>query len=468
MPTAACEYRAKQVSMLRAMNHKHLTEPSFGEDLQTLSQSLNGHDPHGHVSTTLRELLRNWRRNCKLPVSLVKHLAQARVRAHQAWDAARKADDFTIFAPALSEMVSLKREEGNLLAGGGDPYEALLDEYEPGARVHALAELFETLRKPLVDLVARLAEAPRKPDASILQRYCCLNGQRELSHYVAESIGFDFGRGRLDETSHPFCSNLGPDDCRILSRYDEHWFPAGLFGTMHEAGHGIYEQGLRSDWYGLPPGSYVSLGIHESQSRLWENQVGRSLAFWNWLLPQAKQWLGPSLADCTAYDLHAAVNFVQPSLVRVEADEATYNLHIIIRFELEKALVAGDLQVVDLPTAWDDAYESYLGIRSPSAADGVLQDVHWGAGLFGYFPTYTLGSLAAAQLFAAAEREIGNLDEQFEQGNFRGLKDWLWRNIHRHGLCYTGAQLIENATGSPLSATPFLSSLQIRYDAVYR
>ncbi|MGV3484378.1 MAG: carboxypeptidase M32 [Planctomycetaceae bacterium] len=468
MPSLACDYRAKQVATIRAINHSHLTEPAYGENLQMLWQSLDGHEPSGVVATTLRELHRHWQRNCRLPVSLVKHLANTRVRAHQAWESARTANDFGVFAPHLSEMVALKREEGSLLAEGGDAYEALLQDYEPGAKVQAIADLFASLRGPLVDLVARLSDLPRRPDVSPLQRPCSLEGQKQLSRFVAESIGFDFKRGRLDETSHPFCTTLGPNDCRILTRYDEHWFPAGLFGTLHEAGHGIYEQGLRTDWYGLPPGSYASLGIHESQSRLWENQVGRSLSFWKWLLPRTKPFLGESLAGYTPQQIHAAVNQVQPSLIRVEADEATYNLHIIIRFELEKRLLSGELQVADLPAAWNEAYRCALGIEVPSAADGVLQDVHWSAGLFGYFPTYTIGNLAAAQLFEAAKTELGPLGEQFENGDFQPLKDWLWRQIHRHGCCYSGDQLILNATQAPLSTTALLTSLRTRYDAIYR
>jgi len=467
MPIGGGDYRVTQVSMLRAMVHSHLTEPRFGEQLRELMPTINGEDEHSDIATTVRLLLRDWERDSKLPVDLVKRISQATVRGQQVWDAARKADDFNAFAPALQEIVELKREEGNLLATGGDPYEALVDEYEPGAKIESLNAVFESLRGPMVALVAKLQEAPRQPNVAILQRHFPIDGQRQLSRYVAESIGFDFGRGRLDETSHPFCTSLGPNDCRILSRYDEHWLPAGLYGTMHEAGHGMYDQGLRSDWHGLPPGSYVSLGIHESQSRLWENQVGRSEAFWTWLLPKAKQLLGASLADCSVDDLHFAVNAVRPSLIRVEADEATYNLHIIIRFELEKALISGELRVADLPLAWDDAYEQYLGIRSPSAADGVLQDVHWSAGLFGYFPTYTLGNLASAQLFQTAQSELGDLNSQLERGEFGGLLGWLRSNIHCYGRCFSGAQLIENATKMPLSAKSLLDSLQNRYARLY-
>lgn len=467
MPIAAGDYRATQVSTLRAMTHSHLTDPRFGESLQSLENAIATEEPHSDVASTVRELLRDWKRNSKLPVDLVERLSKATVRGQQVWDASRKADDFSKFAPALSEIVALKREVGTLLAEGGDAYEALVDEYEPGAKVSDLAAVFESLRDPLVELVAKLGDAPRQPKIEILQRHFPIDAQRKLSRYVAESVGFDFRRGRLDETSHPFCTSLGPDDCRILSRYDEHWLPAGLFGTMHEAGHGMYDQGLRHDWHGLPPGSYVSLGIHESQSRLWENQVGRSLPFWKWLYPEAKKLLGASLDGVSVDDLHFAVNAVRPSLIRVEADEATYNLHIIIRFELEKAMVGGELVVADLPAAWNDAYQRYLGIRPPSAANGVLQDVHWSAGLFGYFPTYTLGNLASAQLYAAADSEINGLNQQIESGDFTELLQWLRQRIHCHGRNFTGAELIKNATGQEMSAEPLLASLRGRYERLY-
>jgi carboxypeptidase Taq len=475
MPIQGSEYRATQVSTLRAMCHTHLTDPSYGEQLQILAQKLpetsdskhGSLNQHGDVACTIRGLLRDWQRNCKLPVELVRRTSEATVRGQQLWDKARKADDFHAFAPALGNIIELKREAGTLLADGGDAYEALVDEYEPGADVKSLAKVFESLRDPLIELVARLQQSSRQPNIGLLQRSHSTDGQRKLSRFVAEAVGFDFSRGRLDETSHPFCTNLGPNDCRILSRYDQHWLPAGLFGTLHEAGHGMYDQGLRTQWYGLPPGSYVSLGIHESQSRLWENQVGRSLAFWKWLLPIAKPMLGGSLDDCSVEEMHFAVNAVRPSLIRVEADEATYNLHIIIRFELEQALMAGELEVGDLPAAWDEAYERYLGVRAPSAADGVLQDVHWSAGLFGYFPTYTLGNLASAQLFSAAERDLGPLSLAMERGEFGGLLGWLRDRIHRHGRCFTGSELIKNATNSELSAEPLLESLRSRYAELY-
>jgi carboxypeptidase Taq len=419
-------------------------------------------DPHGDTVATIRELHRDWIRDCKLPDELVEKTAEARIRGQQSWDAARKADDFSSFRDTLSRLIELKREAGERLAEATDlaPYEALLDEYEPGARVADLQNVFGDLRQSLVELIARIGDAPNQPNVSILQQTFNIDQQRRFSRMVAQQIGFDFQRGRLDETSHPFCTTLGPSDCRILTRFESNWLPSGIFGTMHEAGHGMYEQGLRGDWFGTPPGSYSSLGIHESQSRLWENQVGRSLSFWQWLYPQAQQAFTPNLDQTSLDDFHFAINAVRPNLIRVEADEASYNLHIIIRFDLERELIEGSLSVDDLPEAWNDRYEKDLGVRPPTDADGVLQDVHWSAGLFGYFPTYTLGNLVSAQLFDSACRDLGDLDADFLQGNFVPLLNWLRTNVHQYGRCYSGNELVAQATGSSLSAEHLVDYLK--------
>jgi carboxypeptidase Taq len=342
-----------------------------------------------------------------------------------------------------------------------------LDEYEPDARVEDLSPVFSDLKTRLTALIAEIADAPRQPNLDLLRQSVPIESQRRFSRDVAEWVGFDFARGRLDETSHPFCTTLGPKDCRILSRFEENWFPGGLYGTLHEAGHGMYEQGLRSDWFGLPPGSYVSLGIHESQSRLWENQVGRSKAFWTWLHPKMVEIAPPAFGDASLDELYFAINQVSPSLIRVEADEATYNLHILIRFELEQALISGDLPVDELPSAWNQQYRDCLGVQALSDNDGVLQDVHWSAGLFGYFPTYTLGNLAAAQLFDAAKDQIDHLDDHFSRGEFAPLLDWLQMNVHRHGRCYTGTELVENASGKPLSSDHLMNYLEEKLRPLY-
>ena len=469
MPIAAGEYRASQVSTLRALVHQRRTDNRYGEQLQALMEEVAGEDPHGEAAATVRGLHRDWLRDKKLPTALVEKTAEATVLGQQTWDAARKADDFSMFRDALAHVIDLKREAGQRLCEGTDltVYEALLDEYEPDARVDHIQSVFEEVRRPLVTLIAAAKDAPNQPDTAALERTYNMQDQRDFSHMVAEEVGFDFDRGRLDETSHPFCTTLGPNDCRILTRFDPHWLPAGLFGTLHEAGHGMYEQGLRTEWFGLPPGSYVSLGIHESQSRLWENQVGRSRPFWEWLYPKTQEAFTPQLDEISLDTFHFAINTIRPSLIRVEADEATYNLHIIIRFDLEQQLIDGSLSVDDLPEAWNTRYESDLGVRPPSDADGVLQDVHWSAGLIGYFPTYTLGNLAAAQLFDAASTQIGDLDSLFARGEFRPLLDWLRERIHFDGRCYSGNELVERASGTPLSATHLVNYLKSKLEPLY-
>jgi carboxypeptidase Taq len=469
LPAAAGEYRAAQISKLRAMTHQIRTHASYGEDLQRLTDDVSDEDPHGDVAATIRGLYRDWKRERTLPTDLVQRTAEATVRGQQTWDAARTANDFGMFRDLLDNVIDLKREAGQRISEGTDrtPYEALLDEYEPDARVDELQKVFDNVRASLVELIARIADAPKQPDTSVIQRTFNISDQRDFSHGVAENVGFDFDRGRLDETSHPFCTTLGPNDCRILTRYDPHWIPSGLFGTLHEAGHGLYEQGLRGDWFGLPPGSYASLGIHESQSRLWENQVGRSRSFWQWLYGDLQQTFSPELDQVSLDTFHFAVNAIRPSLIRVEADEATYNLHILIRFDLERQLIDETLSVDDLPDAWNARYESDLGVCPSSPAEGVLQDVHWSAGLIGYFPTYTLGNLAAAQLFEAAQTQIGDLDQMMARGEFRPLLDWLRERIHYFGRCYSSAELVERATGSELTADSLISYLKSKLEPLY-
>jgi carboxypeptidase Taq len=469
MPAAAGEFRAIQVSTLRGLAHRIRTAGQYAEDLQRLHETAADEDPHGDQAATIRGLFRDWDRDRKLPTELVERVSQATVRGGQRWDAARKAEDYTIFRDSLATIIELKRQVGERLREGTalTAYETLLDEYEPDARVDRLEQIFDELRQPLVELVARLADAPRQPDTAAIRGAYSIERQHEFSRRVAQCIGFDFDRGRLDETAHPFCTTLGPNDCRILTRYDSQWLPSGLFGTMHEAGHGMYEQGLRREWFGLPPGSPVSLGIHESQSRLWENQVGRSRAFWQWLYPETQRWFAPQLDGVSLDDFHFAINAVRPSLIRVEADEVTYNLHIILRFDLERKLIDGSLSVTDLPEAWNDRYHRDLGVRPASAAEGVLQDVHWSAGLFGYFPTYTLGNLAAAQLFRAADQQLDDLPAQFASGQFQPLREWLREKIHCPGRCFSGAQLIERASGSPLSASHLVEELESKLQLLY-
>jgi carboxypeptidase Taq len=466
MPSQAGEYRAEQITFLSGLIHQRRTDPRVGQWLDELLTNDQVYDPHSDAGATIRELKREYDKRVKLPQSLVEELARAAVLGQQAWVKARKDDDFNSFAPFLENIYRLKREEAKALGYADHPYDALLDDYEPGAKTAHVAQVLAALRVELVPLVKAIAEAKRRPQAEILKRPFPAAQQEQFGKQAAAAIGFDFQRGRLDVTHHPFCSGMGPHDCRITTRYDERFFPSSFFGILHEAGHGIYEQGLRPQWYGLPPGSYVSLGIHESQSRMWENAVGRSRPFWQHFFPQLQQTCS-AFADVALDDFYFAINQVQPSLIRVEADEATYNLHIIIRFELEQALITGDLPIADVPAAWKAKYREYLGIEPPNDADGCLQDIHWSAGLIGYFPTYSLGNLYAAQFFAQADRDLGGLSAMFARGEFLPLREWLRTNIHARGQCYTASELAEVVTGQPLSQTALMGYLKEKLETVY-
>ncbi len=468
MPPAAGEYRAEQMTYVSGLVHQRRTDPRVGGWLNELTGSSLDSDPHSPSATTIRELRRDYEKCCKLPQSLVEELTRACVLGQQIWTQARKDNDFGSFQAQLAQIFRLKLQQAEAVGYQDQPYDALLDDFEPYARTADVADVLMRLRDELTPLVATLAESPRQPDASLLRRRYPLTDQQAFGRQAAEAIGFDFQRGRLDVTAHPFCSGLGPHDCRITTRYDEHEFPMAFFGILHEAGHGLYDQGLPPEHYGLPPGSYLSLGIHESQSRMWENAVGRSRSFWEHLFPSAQQRFPEALTGVALDDFHFAVNQVRPSLIRVEADEATYNLHIIIRFELELALLSGDLPVGELPGAWREKYRATLGIEPPNDANGVLQDIHWSAGLIGYFPTYTLGNLYAAQFFHQADTDLGGIEDMLAQGQFAPLLEWLRRNIHAKGRCYSADELIVHVTGRPLSSQPLLDQLRGKYLPLYQ
>jgi carboxypeptidase Taq len=467
MPAAAGEYRAEQMTLLAGMIHRRQTDPKLGEWLGELAASPLAADPHSDTGATIRELKREYDKKVKLPQSLVEEITRTSVLGQQAWVEARKNNEFRSFQPLLERMVGLKREEAEALGYEECRYDALLDNYEPAARTGNVARVLAALRDQLVPLVAAIKGSGCQPDLGILERNYPTDAQRDFGQRIAACFGFDFNRGRLDVTAHPFCTEAGPHDCRITTRYNERYFNEAFFGILHEAGHGMYEQGLPPDQYGLPTGVAISLGIHESQSRMWENLVGRSRAFWDYAYPTAKREFQSALNDVPLDAFYFAINDVRPSLIRVEADEVTYNLHILIRFELEQALINDGLHVADLPAAWNEKYRQYLGIVPSSDADGVLQDIHWSAGLFGYFATYSLGNLYAAQFFVQADRDCGGLSKQFAGGQFQPLRQWLIDKIHAHGRRYTASQLIERVTGSPLSHDALVRHLRAKFEPLY-
>jgi carboxypeptidase Taq len=467
MPRQGSAYRAEQMALLARLGHEMLTAPEIGQRLAEVEGSDVVRDLDSVPAANVREIRRHYDRAVKLPKELVEELARVTTRAKMAWVDARKAKDFGQFRPWLERIVQLKREQAAAIGFSGVPYDALLDEYEPGATTAEITRTFAALRADLVPLVAAIVGSGKASKRDLLQREYPVDRQEIFGQAAAAAIGFDFSSGRLDRTAHPFCSGLGPGDCRLTTRYNERHFNESFFGVLHEAGHGIYEQGLDPEHFGTPAGSAASLGIHESQSRLWENQVGRGRPFWEHFFPRARQVFFDALSDVALDDFLFAVNDVRPSFIRVEADEATYNMHIILRFELEQALVAGDLKPADVPGAWNEKFRQSFQLTPPDDALGCLQDIHWSMGGIGYFPTYTLGNLYAAQFMEQARRDLGDLDGDFRRGDFGRLKGWLNEKIHRHGQRFRAGDLCRRVTGRPLSHQPLLNYLRGKYAPLY-
>lgn len=467
LPPQGANYRAEQITFLAGELHRRQTDPKLYDLLGELSSDSKLADKHSDFSVTVRELKRDCEKKRKLPESLVKELASTTSLGQQVWIEARKENDFGKFAPVLKKIYDLKRQECEAIGYEDQPYDVLLDDYEPATSTREVAKVLEELKNDLVPLVAKIAGAKQRPQEDLVHRNFPIEQQKRLGRIASQQIGFDYSRGRLDIAHHPFCTELGPSDTRITTRYDEQFFNSSFFGTLHEAGHGIYEQGLRSDQYGLPPGTYCSLGIHESQSRLWENLVGRSRGFWSHFYDQVQGAFPDALGNVGLDDFFGAINAVQPSLIRVEADQATYDLHIIIRFQLEIELVNGQLSVEDLPTAWDEKYREFLGVAPKDDAEGVMQDIHWSAGLIGYFATYSLGNIYASQMYDAAGKDLGDLESMFTRGEFEPLKQWLNEHVHQVGQSYSPAELIERIAGEPLNHKNLIKHLTDKLAPIY-
>ena len=468
MPRGGAQFRSEQLGLLAGLTHERATSPRIGELLAELEGSGELGDADGDRAVNVREARRGFNRATKLPRRLVEELSRTTTLAQQAWIKAREDVEFPQFLPWLEKMIGLKREEAQAIGyGDGVPYDALLDDYEPGMTTAEVARVFGPLRDELVKLVRAIQHSSKHPDIEILNRHYPKTPQIVVSEAASRMIGFDFSHGRIDASAHPFCSGFGPGDCRLTTRYNDHHFPSAFFGVLHESGHGIYDQGLPIDSFGLGIGQADSLGIHESQSRLWENFVGRSRSFWTYMYPTAQQAFPVPLGAVPFDDFYFAINDVRPSFIRVEADEVTYNLHIMLRFELEQLLIAGDLQPADVPGVWNEKFTQYFGLAVPNDSQGCLQDIHWSAGLLGYFPTYALGNMYSAQFHAAAQRDLGDLDAAFAAGQFRPLKQWLNEKIHCHGKRYPAKRLVEIVTGQSLSHEPLVAHLKTKFGELY-
>ncbi|MEI6713662.1 MAG: carboxypeptidase M32 [Verrucomicrobiota bacterium] len=459
MPEKGLKQRARQLSYLSAKAHELAT----GKRFRTLLEKAEKEEVTS--GSTKAANLREWRheieRASRIPTKMVAEESDVTSHAKHAWADARKRSDFSLFAPHLAKIVQLARKKADLWGFSNEPYDALLTGYERGALTRDIAQLFGTL-KPKVAQIAQVAveRSSCVPKKLLHGKYPVLK-QQQLNREIAESIGFDFDAGRIDTTTHPFCTTLGPADVRLTTRYDESDFTSSLFGVLHEVGHGLYEQGLPESDFGLPSGTAVSLGIHESQSRLWENHVGRSLPFWEKWLPRAAE-LFPNLRKVELADFMRAIHRAEFSFIRVEADEATYDLHIMLRFEIERRLLAGTLEVNDVPKAWNESYAELFGQTPPDDARGCLQDIHWSMGGLGYFATYTLGNLNSAQLFQCAQK-VRSISAATKRSDYGPLLVWLREKVHAKGSTLFPGDLMVSATGKVTDSAPYLAHLRSRF-----
>ncbi|MSU60867.1 MAG: carboxypeptidase M32 [Pedosphaera sp.] len=463
MPPECLPFRAEQLAHLGGWTHRLFTKPEVGDWIKACED--HGFTPDSDEAANVREWRRAYDRKTKVPAELVEELQRAQSFAREAWIEARQKSEFPIFQPHLEKLLQLSLRMADCWGYEQSRYDALLESYEPGARAAALKKLFSELRPVIAELGRIAGERSARLPADMLRGQYLIAAQQAFNREVAEALGFDFKAGRIDTTAHPFCSGISPGDCRLTTRYNEADFTESLYGVLHEAGHGMYEQGIRREAHGTPLGSAASLGIHESQSRLWENHVGRSRTFWEHWLPRAAKHF-PSLTRFTPEAMHAAVNRVEPSFIRVEADEVTYDLHIILRFEIETRLIEGALKVADVPHVWNEEFEKLMGLKVPNDALGCLQDIHWSFGNFGYFPTYTLGNLNASQLFHCASANLPDLQSQLGNGDYSSLLGWLRNKVHQHGQRFEPPQLMHSATGEATQARYHLDYLRRKFGEV--
>ncbi|NIB98422.1 carboxypeptidase M32 [Halobacterium sp. R2-5] len=461
MPEGGTPARSQQKSALSSLSHDLLTEEQVGEWLDELEDA----DLDDEQAAVVREIRRQYERADRVPSDLVAEISEKTSEALPKWKEAKEEDDFSIFAPILEELVELKREYAEHIDPDKDAYEVLFADYEPYLDLDTAERVLERLREELVPLI----EDVRESDVELADPFTGefdVDTQEELARDVLDTLGYDFEHGRIDTAPHPF-STGNQFDARVTTRFDAEDPLGALTSTIHEFGHARYTLGLPREQYGSPLGESRDLTVHESQSRLWENHVGRSRVFWEKFLPAMKERF-PQLEDTTPEAAYEAANEVyEDNLVRVEADELTYHMHIIVRFEIERELIEGDLDVEDVPERWNDKYEEYLGVRPETDAEGCLQDIHWSHGSFGYFPTYSLGSVLAAQIYDALEDDVGDVDEKVRSGNFDVIADWLEEHVHRHGARYTTPELVEEATGEAYNADHFVDYVTEKYTDLY-
>lgn len=467
MPAGSAQARAEALSTLSRISHEKFTSPEMGGLIEEVSPWALSKGPDSDEAGTLRALKRDHDRAVKLTPEFVAEFSKTVSLAMEAWQGAKAKSDFQAFKPHLEKIVDLSRKKAAMLGCAKNPYDALLDEFEPGMTKLQVEKAFSELREGLVPVVAKIIENKSRVSNKILSRALNEEKQFDFVREITKALGYDLTRGRQDKSAHPFTTTFSINDVRITTRIQKKWFPGALYASIHECGHALYDQGVDQSYERTPLSGGTSLGIHESQSRMWENLVGRSSPFCSWLLPRLKKEFPSQFSKVETEEFYRAVNKSGPSLIRIESDEATYNLHVLLRFEIESALLEGNLKVEDAPAAWNEKMKKYLGVRPKNDAEGILQDIHWSCGSIGYFPTYTLGNLVSVQLFNKALSEIPGLYSGFEKGDFKPLLDWLRKNIHVHGRKYTANELLKRTVNDTLKVQPFISYIENKYSEIY-
>ncbi len=467
MPKKGATLRASTVAYLTGLLHEKFLSKDLERMLKELKNQLKENKLNPKNSAIIREIWREFEREKKLPLEFVKELAETRSKAQHIWIKAREKSDFKIFLPYLKKVINLKRQEAKYVGYKDSPYDALLDIYEPYMTTKEVYIILEELKDFLIPFIEKIKKSKIRIKPEILKDNFLIEKQEKFNKILAEKIGFDFEAGRLDVSPHPLTTHFHPQDVRMTTRYDKGDLFYSIGSTIHETGHALYGQGILTENFGTPLGDSASVGIHESQSRIWENIIGRSKPFWSYFYPILQEKFPKPFSKIKFDDFYKAINYVKPSLIRTEADEVTYNLHIILRFEIEKELVEGTIKAEDLPKIWNAKMKEYLGVDVPNDAEGILQDIHWSLGLMGYFPAYTLGNLYSAQFYSAAKRDILNLENKISKGQFHHLREWLRKNIHIHGKFYPAEKLVKKVTGEKLNNKYFIDYIKNKYSDIY-
>jgi len=466
MPPSGAEWRGYQLSTLRTLAHDKFTSPEVGELLEELETYAKQLDPDSNDARLIKVTRKDHQKEVKIPSEWVSEFAKTTTLANRVWEEARKEDNFKKFQPSLEKVVQLRREYASFFTPYDHIYDPLLDDFEPGLKTKDVIDIFSQLRPQQVALIQEISERPQVDDAFINLSYD-ESKQWDFGIDVVTKFGYDWKRGRQDKSTHPFTTSFSVDDVRITTRLNQNDLATGMFGTMHESGHGLYDLGLDRSLARTPLATGASLAIHESQSRMLENLVGRSLAFWEYFYPKLQAIFANQLGNVNLSQFYKGINKVEPSLIRVEADEATYNLHIMLRLEIEIALMENKLDTKDLPEVWNVRMLEFLGIQPPSDTLGVLQDIHWSWGMIGYFSTYALGNLISAQLWECINTDILDINEQIRSGKFLDLLSWLREKIHRHGAKYEPQELVQSVTGSKINPTAYMKYLRGKYSEIY-